>query len=684
MTINKLTAGSKGNLFNSKGSEVAASVNALIDTVETLSGGIVFVEDYRDVGITDTGTIIAAFAAATHGQIVRYDAGRIYTLTQRINVDLTNRTLYVDLNGSISEFTDGEHGYTFKSDWLTIQTFTGLRSDSLAIQNVSNPTTFIPKNYIRIFSDDLAPDARASGAFQCEEIYLESISGTTLAFLRPSAVLYGRNVPYATNPRVAQRTGNRVVMYNGVVRHPDNATIPSWKSYNLIDAIALTNPIFYNISSPRSVLPTLELKACVNAILLGGVDGKHDDLAYPGDVDTYGYGVRDCSLHTKIIGRAAYRVRHGVDTHEQNYGANAAPELYGSSVGMRVIGCSAVGTTGSSFTTHHQARGAKFIGCVAQDSFNDGYGLRGEVELHDCTSYRCRRDIQAFDEDNATTARTWVKIYNHTARMSGVLRNDCKNRVIDVYNYSWLDGHLQPTIWYQGTYAECTVRFHGVTTIRPSKQTVAGQALFGSGVKGKIEFDKIYLDLNLMFNSYVRAIDCRAPTAADFVYTLKGNLMRVSGAGVSTFFNADLTNPPVPDLMKFNLVFDEGVATWTGTEQANQTNIQVNRDNNLAGMSSVTVLSTDDEFGTVFGRSSLFTLSFGSVASGAIATVDTTMYGFSATTASIVQAFSDDARVEVIKAVIPSNNTVRIYIRNLSGSLETLDNIVFKVFASNI
>jgi hypothetical protein len=85
--------------------------------------------------------------------------------------------------------------------------------------------------------------------------------------------------------------------------------------------------------------------------------------------------------------------------------------------------------------------------------------------------------------------------------MSGVLRNDCRNRPVDVYNYTWLDGHLQPSIWCQNTVAEATLRFHGVTTIRPSRQTLTGQALFGTSVKCAIEFDRIELDLNVVFAS---------------------------------------------------------------------------------------------------------------------------------------------------------------------------------------
>jgi hypothetical protein len=648
---------------------------------------IVNVEDFRQASITDTATVISAFNSAPNRSCVKFERGRHYILNQRILVDLTTRSIAVDFNGSIVEFTDGQDGFTFRSDWA-ISTFSSVSANGEVIEGIGNTSLFRPKDYVRILSDDVAPDAR-SNVRQCEDIYAESIGANSITLQTKSGVFYETQSPYVTNPRIAQRSGNTVTIFaeDSDVRHSQSATFAGWQSRRLVECSGLMFPHVYGLSSSMALAPTVEFQACIGSVLFGGYDGRKDDISVSGDKNTYGYGVIDCSYQTKIFGRHAFRVRHAIDTHHQAFGTNQPPERYGSSVGLRAIGCTATATSNTAFTTHHGCRDVKYIGCTAYEvPFpHYGYGLRGEVDLVDCASVRCGGDWLVFDEDNASPSRTKVNIYNHTSDSTYPARNVNRITPVNVYNWIAKNAHYRNTLLYTANYDDAHLKLHGKTIIKPGPIAFTGNALIGNTVKGLIEFDHIEFDVKRTFYNYAPLINCQGSSAATNFYSLKGGVMRIIGAGVNRFITGSPSHPINPNQLNFTAVFDDNTVTWEGGDQNNPDKIRAAFDNNLSYLGKILVLeSPDHQYGLMMGYKRDVNLSFGSVGPSARAFTDFFVNGFALNTPAFIYCETQDTRVIVEKCIMIADRLARVYVQNRSGATENLDNIDFTVVASKI
>lgn len=144
MPINKLTAGSKGNPFNSKGSEVAASVNALIDFSEEFEAGTAPIGVVTSQDVSDLVTGIAAGTANIAGANI--DFGEIGGTASATGVELaefTNQLL--DKSDTVVSFIDSGAS-TAKSAAENTTAFQSLIDAGYKVIDLGDNNTFAVNN----------------------------------------------------------------------------------------------------------------------------------------------------------------------------------------------------------------------------------------------------------------------------------------------------------------------------------------------------------------------------------------------------------------------------------------------------------------------------------------------------------------------------------------------------------
>ena len=659
---------------------------------------------FRHYGMVGDGTtaddaaFIAAMADVQDGERLEAIPGSTYLLNNEHNFLLDDRSITFCFEGATLLMGTEDASITFRAGWSDPIDVGGFSSDGGFIQN-ADPTaaaTLRAKDWVRIYSQDTWARA-ASGSFRnAQDLYVEGINGGTLDVVRPA---YGRLVrmDFTTNPKIVQRSGTTFTVIGGDIRNPYTMTgITNFNSTSLMFVDGFMHPRVINVSSSYAVHPTLEIRACINAVVEGGHDGPKPDRNFSADSGTnaLGYGIRDSSTGTRIYNRSAHRTRHAIDTHEQAYGNSADPSKYGSSWGMRAYGCVSWGSTFGSFATHNSCVDVQYHNCEANQSHEAGFGLRGIVSLHHCTSRECRFAYSAFDQSASNPSNTIVSIHDHTSIACGYARNQVQGRPLNIYNDTHLEAYHQQSVFIVNSFPECETVLHGTTFIQPCAALADNQVttpLFGNLNHGTFRFDTMIWDLTTPFQNqsgtevFPQVLDVRNINDGFYDYRMIGKTMYAMGAAAKSFLRTS-GNPIEVDQLSFNLCFDDGVGVWNAVEQQNQTNIAIVRLNDMQNLGRVNVMSKEAAFSGNPTRYETAAFNFGaSVANQAVVTVTATVNGINGSATYDVRHIGHVAGVEVIGMTTTADDTVSATIRNISGSTSNLSavNLRFSIMATD-
>lgn len=117
----------------------------------------------------------------------------------------------------------------------------------------------------------------------------------------------------------------------------------------------------------------------------------------------YGYAIEDHSSFGLVVSDChASNVRHAFTTTTDAIAvATTTYEDYGRSSGARVIGCTAEGTSSSSFDTHEESIDILFNSCRAYGAESYGFSARGYgVTFDNCVAFRCLKGFGLTGIDN--------------------------------------------------------------------------------------------------------------------------------------------------------------------------------------------------------------------------------------------------------------------------------------------
>jgi hypothetical protein len=738
--------------------------------------GLVWVDGVYD-GVTPIDdAIAAAVAAVEHGGEVRMRHGSARLNSRQI---LSHPTKSFTFNFRKTDLilTHYDDGLVFDAGWSVIKAFSTISADGLTLGGIDDTSLFRDQEIVRLISNVAAPDAYDDSAYQAEDLFMErKATANSLLLARPTGSITGAYIDWLLNtPRVCQRSGHKVDIIGGTIRHEEGTEVGSFASECMIELWAATYPHIQYVECPRAFCPTIETKACLWPTTDDTVHGRHDDYSFGTDTESRGYGIRDSSYGGLIRRAVGYRGRHLTDTHEQAYGNSSNnPSFYGTSVGLRVEDCVADGFTQDAFSFHHGCRDAKISNCTASNYYEYGIGIRGEVTVDGFHAYNGRYGAwHVMDQGGATPSRTKARIRGVRSYNCGPSRNE--NHVTPVYvsdeenlNMIWTN-----TCWLSQNFADGVVIYDGNLRIqlgynRPS-------TAFGNTVLGTIIFDTVDLDATKAGSAFVDMFDVRGPGAPVSTYNLWGNLMRVRGASIRTMFRVDGSFPVSSDQLRFNLLFESpaaalvtgasGVALatvqgitngtltvvteagtytasainlsgaaslaaaaaaiqaafttpgftvthngtgfvvtsnaatvnssvsitttamattlkltaatsavssgmWTTTAQSNQTHIQLCTNNNMAGLSGVTVINPADQFRGIKARTETLNLTFSqAAANGAIITSVATVNGLKSGDLATITAACNDTTLEMMGGKVTADHTVTVYARYIDSGI---------------
>lgn len=507
-------------------------------------------------GDDDADNLEDAINSLKDGETLVLPLEKSLRLSRSIDIDLSDRSINIDLNGCLLVFDTWNLQLSFDGGWQSIQSFDGIsmqKSNQDVINGIEDTSLLRTRDYIRIISDDMPKDTWKDTATQANDLFVEeiidehsvSVSGHTYQTL-------GLDNPYVTNPRICQRSGHSLRIYNGIFSTPDNQNVERAENVAFLFLKNLQFPIANNISSKRAYGATIRFKGCIHGVISGGYCGNHDDFQFIGDENAYGYGVVDASYATIIANRVGHRVRHLVDTDDQSYGANQSPELYGGSSYLLAISCKGTGTSNSTFSTHHSNKGTVFQSCEAYSSLDAGFGLRGDVTLKDCRDYCCKQSINIFDEANRNPSDTVANIYDHISEGSGPIINSNYGVDVNFFNYTAVDSFYTNNHWIN-TKNDTFSRFHGHTRIYFG-YTDAYQYLYGTNNNGTVTFDTMEWDVSSeLIPTNTRILICNEGGTYD--HKLFGNHLHIRGTRPTVVFRGNSGQEPVNNL-RFKLTLD--------------------------------------------------------------------------------------------------------------------------------
>lgn len=671
MAISKMVRGTStaGDLFD--------SLNASIDLIESKtignqklrndidglvigSGTDLNVENYGltpdDELFDNSQPFIDLCALAENGDNIVFGKSKVYHFLSYSFIDLSNKSLNINLNGStLVVHNANTKGFEFHGGWSSNQAFTSLGgTDDMVVSGIPDTSLIRPREMIRLTSDDLATDTRGDSAFQAEDIFVEEIIDANSILLGNKSISkIGPNTDYLTNPRISQISGNTLNIYNGVIKHKDGLTGLAQLNAPLLRLVALYNPIVKNIRTTRGYRWCVETVACLFARVNDCEFTNLDNTDKAGDQNVFGSGLIDCSFGTRVNNVTGIRVRHLVDTHCQNYGSfPSKPEQYGSSTDLNVYGCMSVSSTGDSFGAHHQSRGVVYNTCISLYSEKFGFQARGDVELINCKSMYCDKDINIFDEDNLNPSRTKAVIRNHRNIRSGVATNSNRGVPVDFYNYRGEDvTTVAGTGFYSSGMEEAVTNFRGYTYVSFSEPRDQYNSHMGNNIKGAINFDT----LELIFPDYVSGkiydgIDIRGDGTANN-FTLKGDLLKVDASGTRFLLTGAMASPIRDD----QIVFDMIVKGWGTTKPFSE----ICKDSRVDLVRNVNLLTERQALQS--GRIEQVVADFGaSVAVDEIVTAAVPYEALSVDSFYDINAINNTPDILIISCVVTADNVVTI------------------------
>ena len=329
-------------------------------------------------GLADGGTLVLA-------------ANQTIAISSGLNMDVTSRSITLDLNGSTLQQAGDVSVLTVRGSHAAGQGAV-LGHDAAGQITVTSsgatPAASIG-DWVKVYSDSFLPNDHGNTTRLGQAMKVVGIEGNKL-------VLEGELVDeelYAANIRVSKFLGGTPTVENGTIRGDQGN--PTWIK-DLVTVRSTVDADLNHLTVRDGNSMGINVIDSVNARISQAAVINLTDNPATGQT---GYAVHSASsVGTTVQGLYAEQVRHATDNNAVGTAANTLdPSKYGADLGMNVSDAVVVGTTAFAFSWHTEGRGASVTDSVVFNSFGV-LGARGlDNSMSDVAGYGNTRGIQFYE-----------------------------------------------------------------------------------------------------------------------------------------------------------------------------------------------------------------------------------------------------------------------------------------------
>ena len=310
----------------------------------------------------DESAVQRAFNLAKDGDTIVLPKNAIISVANGLTLDVANRSITVDLNGSTLQQAGDSVVLTVgggHDDGASAQL--GHTAAGQVTVTYSGASSVGVGDYVKVYADDEIPDDQGSATRLGQALKVVAVNGSTLTL---EGDLHYANL-YATNIRASAFHSGTAVITNGTVR--GDQTNPTWTT-DLVDLRSTVGATVSNLVVRDGNSMGINFVDSVNGLVSQSAAINLTDDTANGH---YGYGVHSASsVGTTVNGFYAERVRHATDDNAVGLAAtHVNPAKYGADFGMNVSNVVAVGTTAYAFSWHSEGRFNTISDSVVFDSF---------------------------------------------------------------------------------------------------------------------------------------------------------------------------------------------------------------------------------------------------------------------------------------------------------------------------
>lgn len=320
---------------------------------------------YLSSSIT-AGGIQSAISSLNDGDTLVFPKGKTFLLSTGLDVNVTNRSVTIDLNGSTlkqaGDITvlsiDGSHA-------ASASAVLGKNASGAVTVKYADAGSVSVGDYVKVYSDDVLPNDQGAATRLGQAMKVTAVNGTTLTL---DGDLHYASL-YKTNVRASAYESGTAVIKNGEI--VGDQSHPTWTKALVevrstigtqIDHVAVRDGNSMGFNFVDAVDGRVTQSSAINLT---------DDTAN----GHYGYGVHSASsVGTTVEGFYAEKVRHATDDNAVGLTAtHVDPSKYGADFGMKVSDVIANGTTAYAFSWHSEGR----FNSVTDSLVFNSYGVLG-------------------------------------------------------------------------------------------------------------------------------------------------------------------------------------------------------------------------------------------------------------------------------------------------------------------
>ncbi|CAH0356480.1 calcium-binding protein [Sphingobium sp. CECT 9361] len=325
---------------------------------------------YLTSGVTAKG-VQSAISALKSGDTLILPKNKIFSFTESLKVDVSNRSVTIDLNGATLK----------QAGDITVLSVLGGHADGASAVLGKNAGGSVTVKYngasavsvgdhVKLYSDDALPNDQGATTRLGQALKVTAVNGNTLTL--------GGDLHYAelykTNVRASAYEGGTAVVRNGTVL--GDQSHPSWTKA-LVEVRSTVDTQLEHMSVKNGNSMGFNFVDSVNGRLVQSSAINLTDNTAKGH---YGYGVHSASsVNTTVDGFYAEKVRHATDDNAIGLTrTHADPSKYGADYGMNVSNVIAKNTTAYAFSWHSEGR----FNSVKDSLVFDSYGVLGARGLN--------------------------------------------------------------------------------------------------------------------------------------------------------------------------------------------------------------------------------------------------------------------------------------------------------------
>lgn len=316
------------------------------------------------------GGLQSAISSLKDGDTLVLPKGKTFTLSEGLNIDVSHRSVTIDLNGSTLKQAGDTTVLSVNGGHVDgVSATLGKNAAGAVTLKYSGASDVAVGDYVKVYSDDVLPNDQGGATRLGQAMKVTAVSGSTLTL---SGELYNANL-YKTNVRASAYESGDAVVKNGEIlgdqSHPDwtKALVEVRSTVaTQIDHVTVRNGNSMGFNLVDTVNGRVTQSAAIN--LTDDTPNGH-----------YGYGVHSASsVGTTVDGFYAEKVRHATDDNAIGLSAtHVNPSKYGADFGMKVSDVIANGTTAFAFSWHSEGRHNSITDSLVFNSFGvlGGRGL---------------------------------------------------------------------------------------------------------------------------------------------------------------------------------------------------------------------------------------------------------------------------------------------------------------------